>query len=626
MSGTSPVSGGDRLAQAMALHRAGDLGAALAAYRRHLQDRPGDVEAWCLLAGAEGQSGNHAGARSAYRRGVEAAPGHAPAHAGLGTSSLHLGDFAGAVEHFRRALELDPALTDARLQLAMALRRLARLEEAIAALEAVLEREPEHAQARFNLGMASLEAGRPDRAEDAFRRVLSARPGFVPALVGLGRALQSRNRLDEARETLDEAGAAAPEDPAVAMARAGLLTATGRVTEARSEYEKALAARPRDAGACLGLAELDRLAGAPERGIARLEPLLRTSPPGGVLVSLARLLRAAGRPTDAEGLAREQLASDRLMPRVRLALLRELGHALDETGDADGAWAAWTEANAPRAGRFDPDDFDRAIDALIRSFDPALIERAAVATESPATGPQPLLLVGPPRAGKSILEQMLACHPAVHGAGELRMLGELVNAVQQLGGAEAYPGCVAALGAGDLATLAADYRAALAAAAAGRRWVVDTQPTNFLHVGLAALLHPGVRVVWCRRDPVDLAWACYARGFADGAFDFAASADGIGRYLAALDRLFEHWRRLLPGAVAGVDYETLVTAPEDTVGGVLDWLGLGGHPDCAESHRPGRASLAAPPALSGPLHAGEVGRGGPYASRFAGLPPAADRG
>jgi tetratricopeptide (TPR) repeat protein len=603
----------------MARHQAGDLAAAAGLYRRHLEQRPEDVAAWCLLASAEGQAGHHAGAGEAYRRAVEISPDHAPAHAGLGTSSLQQGNFEEAAGHLRRAVELDPEQVDARLQLAMVLRRQVRLPEATAELEEVLRRQPGHAQARFNLGMASLEGGRAEAAEDAFRKVLEARPRLVPALVGLARALRARNRPDAARVPLAEARALAPGDPAVAVARGGLLVTCGELAAAREAFEEALAADPGQTAALLGLAELDRLAGHCDRGIERLAPLLAGPAPGGVAVLMGRLLREAGRADEAERFIRRQLDGEALMPGARAALERELGRVLDARGDVDGAWAAWTAANAGRAGRFDPAHFDRAVDMLIDSFRPA--------GPPPVPLPEPdaplsLLIVGAPRSGKSLLEQMLACHPDVHGGGERRTLGDLVVEVGQRVPDGTYPANVGKLEPGALAELAATYAADLKQAAAGARWVIDTQPTNFLHVGLARLLYPGLRVVWLRRDPRDLAWACYARGFADSAFDFAAEPAGIGPYFAALDRLRAHWATLLGDGFLSVDYEALVRQPQVELGRVFAWLGLAPDAMDADFHLPGRSSLSSPPALTRPLDGGEIGRGRAYAERFPGLPAA----
>jgi tetratricopeptide (TPR) repeat protein len=613
LSGTDPGAGAEPLAAAMARHRAGELQSAVRLYREHLAAKPDDVGAWCLLAGAEGQGGNHAGARQAYERAATIAPEHAPAHAGLGTSSLHHGDLEAAAGHFRRALELDPDLHEARFQLATALRGLARLSEASGELKNLLERQPDHAQARFNLGMALLEERRPTEAEAEFRRVLAGRPGLVPALVGVARALEAQNRLAEARDAIEQARRAAPRDPAVLVTAGGLNVATGRLAEGRADYELALAADPRHHGAVLGLATLDGLEGDPQRGLERLE-LLPGRPPGGVLVLRARLLRQSGRGEEAERLTGTLLADHRQLPRVRAALLRELGMVRDERGDTEGAWAAWTQAHGEDAGRFDPGQFDRVVDALIEAFPPSVLEGRA----APADGPLPLLLVGAPRSGKSMLEQMLSCHPAIHGAGELRVVEGLVRSVERRAGATGYPACVAGLGPEDVAALATQYRAAVTAA--GARWVTDTQPTNYLNVGLAGLLCPGLRVVYCRRDPADLAWACYSRGFAGSAFEFAASPAGIGRYLASLERLIAHWRRLLPGAVTVVDYERLVTEPEACLRDVLGFLGLPWDSACSEYHLPGRPSLSAPPVLTRPVDRREVGRGRPYANHFPDLP------
>jgi hypothetical protein len=334
---------------------------------------------------------------------------------------------------------------------------------------------------------------------------------------------------------------------------------------------------------------------------------------------MARLLREAGRGEEAESFVRQHLDGDALLPRARAALQRELGWVLDARGDVDGAWAAWTGANAARAGRFDPAHFDRAVDMLIDSFRPA--------GPPPVPLPEPdaplsLLIVGAPRSGKSLLEQMLACHPDVHGAGERRTLGDLVVEAGQRAPGGTYPANIGTLEPGALAELAATYAADLKKAAAGARWVIDTQPTNFLHVGLARLLCPGLRVVWLRRDPRDLAWACYARGFADSAFDFAAEPAGIGPYLAALDRLRTHWATLLGDGFLSVDYEALVRRPEAELGRVLSWLELAPDAVGADFHLPGRSSLSSPPALTRPVDDREIGRGLAYADRFPGLPAA----
>lgn len=609
----------DPLGEAISRHQAGDLEAARSLYQSRLETAPDDVRAWCLLASVEGQSGRHEQASEAYEKAVLVDPDCVPAHAGLGTSRLNRHDFEGAAESLRRTLELDGSQVEARIQLASALRRLARLPEATAALEAALQLAPDHPRARFNLAMSQLEGGTPDKAEENFRRVLERHGGVAPAHAGLGRALMAQNRLDEATAALERALEIAPDNPETAIALGNLMTARGRTEQARARFEGVLARHSGHPQALSGLAELDRLSGQPEQGLTRLDSIGSGQPPGGVVLMNARLLNDAGRPRDAAAFIRQRLDSEALMPGVITGLNRELGRALDRLEDYDAAWQAWTTAHKGGEGAFEPAHFAQAVEALTGAFDAALYRTPAPADRP--DGPRPLLLIGAPRSGKSMLEQMLACHPAIHGAGELRCLGGIVGSLQhdhtELG---PYPACIERLDANARRALAGGYREVLRAAAPSADWVTDTQPTNFLHAGLARLLADDVRVIYCRRNPLDLAWACYGRGFADAALAFAATPAGIAGYLEGLERVVAHWREVLPEGVITVDYEQLVRTPEIELRRVLDALGVPWSEACDGYWEPGRASLSVPPTLAGPVTADEIGRGAPYRERFPGIP------
>ena len=147
--------------------------------------------------------------------------------------------------------------------------------------------------------------------------------------------------------------------------------------------------------------------------------------------------------------------------------------------------------------------------------------------------------------------------------------------------------------------------------------MTDTQPTNFLHIGLAALVAPGLKVVFCERDPLDTAWACYGRRFADPALAFVATPQGIGRYLAGMRRLMRHWAQAAPIQIMTVRYEDLVRRTRPTVEGVLRHIGLEWHDACADYADPGAADLAAAPVLTGAVDDREIGRGIPYRHHLA---------
>jgi tetratricopeptide (TPR) repeat protein len=600
------------LAAAMARHRAGDLTSARSMYRRYLEKSPQDAGAWCLLASMEGQCGDHAAAAQAFRKAIAASPDQAQGHAGLGTSMLMVDQPAAAVDALRRALELDPDLADARYQLAVALHRAQRSAEAAEVLEQVLDQHPGHLQARYNLGAICLEQGRPERAVSCFQAVLAQDKRRVPAWVALARAQMALDQVDDAEASLEEALRLAPGDVAGRAALGRLLQSVGRLEEARDAFAAVLKNRPRDPLALAGSAELDLHLGHAARGLELLAPALELDLPAlPIMVAAARLWLDSGAYQLAADRLGQWVADPRVGPEISAGLHRLRGDALDALGRHQDAWAAWTSANRAVPARFDPARFAAVVDALIGAF-PDI-------RPAPAgwTGPQPVLLVGLPRAGKSICEQMLACHPDIRGAGELRVLNALTETVRELSGSRrSYPACMADVQPETLETASQNYASSLARRARSASHLSDTQPTNFMHVGLAASLCPGLRVIYCRRRPLDLALACYARGFADQVTAFSTSPEWIGAYLANVERLMSHWQSL-DIQILDVEFEHLVADPEGELRRMLDFLRLEWSDRCAAYHDPTRSRLSVPPVLHGPLDPDQLGRGDAYREQLA---------
>lgn len=609
------------LAEAMARHRSGDLSAARPLYRRHLERAPQDAGAWCLLASLEGQCGDHRAAEQAFRKAIAADPAQAQGHAGLGTSLLLADDPAAAVDVLRRALELDPDLSDTRYQLAVALHRCERRDEAAEVLERVLDQHPGHLQARHNLGAICLERGDSKRAAACFRAVLAQDKSRVPAWVALARAQTAMDRPKEAEESLRQALTLAPADVSGRAALGRLLQSLGRLGEARQAYTEILDRRPGDPAALAGLAELDLHAGDARDGLARLAPKLASGLPAlPVMVAAARLWLDQGEYTTAIEQLGQWTADPRMTPRLSVNLRRLRGEALDRLGRHEQAWSEWSRANELSEGHFDPAQFDAVLEMLQEAY------RQPRQPPPDWAGPTPLLALGLPRSGKSLLEQMLSCHPDVHGGGELRVLGGLTETLRQRSGSSLpYPACVAELTPELTRSLTEAYGRALAERNTGAPFLIDTQPTNYLHLGLAAAICPTLRVVYCRRRPLDLALACYARGFADAASTaFSRSVAWIGSYMAGVDRLMDHWRGVGID-VLDLEFEDLVTDPESQLRRTLAYLGLEWTEECSAYDDPARASLSAPPVLHGPMQPDQIGRGDAYRQQLQAVLDAAQR-
>jgi tetratricopeptide (TPR) repeat protein len=610
---------GETLRRAMGQHQAGQLEAARRLYLDYLDARPADPEAWCLLGSLEGNRGRHDEAEQAFRKAINVNEAHAQAHVGLGTSLLMQARPAEAAQALADAVALAPEHPDLRIQLAHAQSKAGRPDEAVRTLREVVGRWPEHLPGQHHLGVALLETDRPDAAAACFRHVTEREQNKLPALIGLGRALAAANEPEASIQALREALALAPDDARPRGLIGDMLRRLGRFDEAQSEFDAALKHRPGDIGALVGMSELDRVRGEAARGLERLQPVLaQARPPGSALLAGARLLLDAGNDDSAAAKVGEWLELEGVAPATRAALQSARGRALDRLGRYDEAWQAWTASHEDQADRFDGSHFNAAISALRQAYDKELFDRF-LREEGPHEV-RPLLVVGPPRSGKSILEQMLASHPKVTGGGELRHLGAMTEAARlRAGRRQPYPDCVRELSPQDAQSLGAGYLQFLRSVAAGNAWVVDTQPTNFLHVGLAAITVPPLRVVVCQRDPLDTAWACIGRRFADPALAFAATPGGIALYLAGMREIMDHWIATAPVEVLQVAYEDLVCEPAETTRRVLDFMGLDWDDACSDYLTPGNSTLRSAPVLREPVDDREIGRGHPYRERFAGL-------
>jgi tetratricopeptide (TPR) repeat protein len=622
MTSNNPAEPGAILADAMARHQAGDLDVARPLYRQHLDLSPDDANAWCLLAALEGQTGDHSGAGEAFRQASEADPDWAPAYAGLGTSLLLRGESEQAVPALRKALDLKPDDLDARMQLALACRRTGRTEDTIAALEEVLRRKPDHPDARYLLAATFLESGQALAAENCYRAVIGQEPDRARAYLGLSGALLSLHRPDEAEELALQATRIAPTDPDTLTALGHALKAQGRLADAEIAYGKALPMASNVGGnakALSGLAELDRLQGRSEVGMSRLQALLDdTNQPSTIFLPAIRLMIDLGRFDEAlEYLKTWQRRPD-LGPNMRQSLLSFEGRLLDRLGRVDEAWKVWGKVNVDAQGKFDSTHYSRAIDRVCNAFPGDIFSRLTCRSEW--MGAKPVLIVGTPRSGKSVLEQILACHPQVHGGGELRLLGQMTDRVLEKAGTGAiYPNCVTGLQESDIAELSDGYSGSLSSIDSDVDWITDTQPTNFLHLGLATLVCPDLRVIFCRRDPLDVAWACHGRAFNDPALAFVASPEGLGHYLTGMERLAQHWKKETPAQILDLNYEDLVADPETVMRRVVDFLGLPWSDLCMQYHQPGRASLSVPPTVTRPLTIDEVGQGARYRHHLSAL-------
>lgn len=421
--------------------------------------------------------------------------------------------------------------------------------DAVALLRRALDAVPGDALVLTNLGSALRGAGEHAAAVAALVRACELAPGLAAAWYNLGRAYGAERRPDEARMAFRRALDCDPDHRAAQLAYADTSRTFGYIEEAAEGYRSAL----RD--------------GAGIEAYARLAALNTVRFDADETRELEQLFAAPSTPDDT---------------RVRAGFV--LAKALEDAGRIGEAHAVLGIANAlkRRGVEWDARGFSASVDAIMQAFP------APRASASPATlGHEVIFIVSLPRAGSTLVEQILASHPEVEGANELGDLGAVIDGESRRTGV-AFPGWVAQATPADWRRLGEDYLRRT------ERWrrrhprFTDKALSNWGYVGAVAAMLPGARFVDCRRDPLETLLSCWRQLFTHGqAFTYDIAE--LAAYWRDYDRLMRHWQSRYPGMARSQSHERLVDAPEEEVRALLDFCGLSFEPACLEFHRTQRA-------------------------------------
>lgn len=531
---------------------------------------------------------------------------------------------------------------------AMLEQRRGRPQQALSALRQSVLIAPEDARWRFALAQVAGSLGEAEEAIQSLQEALRLRPDWAEAWYLLGMSSYGLQRDAEALQAFEKATALQPSNPMFQRAQAESEYALEHYTLALSRFQALILSTPQDTGLLLRLSQCERRCGAPQRALqyARQGVQLQADQAplwmelGWVLEDLgdaAQALQAyaqahALQPSWADPLGAMLMhssASDALvaraedlldsadLPKVQRAFLHHaLGKRADRVRDFHAAARHWQAANHLRRaqdGGFDRAAFRAQVDAAIQSFDAATLRRLQ---SSALAEDRPLFVLGMPRSGTTLVEQILASHPQIHGAGERTGIVAIAQALAATPGLM-WPQDAARVDPHWLRARAESYVAELArdAAPGARRWV-DKQPYNFLHVGLIHLLFSGARVIWCRRDARDVALSIFSENFAPSA-TYATDLDDIAFVIAEQERLMRHWQAVSPSAILEVQYESLVEEGEPGMRRLLAFTELPWDDACLAFHESSRpVQTLSRWQVRQPLHGRSVGRWRHYPQWF----------
>ena len=553
---------------------------AIAACRNALSRYPEDVNILGLLGAALGDSGQFPEAEHILLKVIDLMPTFAKPYEDLGTLLLQQGKAEQAVPLLEKACRLDPKLEAAHFQLGKALAQLGRgpdadkafersfalsptrgimamaaehhaagrLEEAERLCRQVLQKDPRHVDALRMLGLIAAAAGDLDEAENLLRQALAGAPDHVAAMFELGRVLKELERPEEAIEIYHALIALQPDNPRAHYRLAGVLAPAALTEQSAAAYRRALELDPEHAGAWLGLGHMLKTLGKQQEGVDAYKRCLALEPEfGEAYFSLANL--KTYRFDDSEIAEMQQrLDSETVREPSRVNFLFALAKAHEDRKDYDAAWQYYEEGNAKQRllVSYDPVLTETTNDELVEYFNEAFF------TDHKGTGnpdPSPIFILGMPRSGSTLVEQIIASHSHVEGTSELPYIGRLTKSLNRnRADGMRYPAVLSELEARHFDRLGQSYLdMARMHRVEGTPHFIDKMPNNFPLVGFIHAILPNAKIIDARRHPLD---ACtgnlrqlYARGQT-----FSYDQTDIGEYYLQYQRMMDHWDEVLPGS------------------------------------------------------------------------------
>jgi len=565
---------------ALACVQANRIGEALTLYRKICEVDPQDVESWFMAGTLYGRMGRLAEAEAALRKAVDVEPNFAQGHLTLGQALELQGRLDEAGDCYRRALALKADLADAHDALGRLGQLRGDLRAAVAHHRRALQLNPQRVASHLSLARALQQLGNLDDAAAAIEQALQLDANQAEGYYDLAGVRIGQGRYDQALAAVRQALQLKPDYIAARAVEAYVL-------EHLRDYQ----------GAVDSLTPLlDRYQEHPEVALVYARLCHFTQDYEGAIARLENLL------------SRDDLAAER-----RAQVHFRLGALYDKCGEFNLAFARFAAGNRLKPVQFDAREWEGRITTLIHTFNREAMRRAPRAGNC---SERPIFIVGMPRSGTTLVEQILAVYPEVAAAGELPDIGRL--AVEFQGALEhTVPGNdITQLSREQCDALAQPYLEMLERRFPHSNRVTDKLPQNFLHLGIIALLFPMARVIHCVRDPLDTCLSCYFHEFG-GEHPYAYDLSNLGAYYRQYQRLMGHWQNVLDIPIFELRYEDLVREPDKVAKAMVKFCGLKWDKQCLEFYKGERLSATASfQQVSQPIHSGAVGRWRHYADHL----------
>ncbi len=589
--------------------------------REAITQDPGDVNFRALLGTILAERNAFEEAEENLRHVIKVAPGHARAHEDLGTVLLNQSRADEALPLLEKAVALMPKSASAASKLAGALMALGRTADAEALRARATQLSPQQAkleqatrlfaQGQFReaekqaqsllqensrdvnaallLARIAINARCYDDAEQLLVRITEIAPGFVAAWHDLGSVLKELNRFEEAVKALQEAVRLDPANAVTHYFYGAALAMAAQPEAAIEAYRKAVDLDPDLSGAYLGLGHVLKTVGDQDGGVAAYRRAIELRPDfGEIYYSLSNLKTFKFSDQEIAGME-ERVGNNALPIDCQVHFAFSLGKAYEDKADYAAAFRYYELANRRHRETiaYDPVQTEVAHEKIRKAFSLEFFEHQA----QMGTGcrdPDPIFILGLPRSGSTLLEQILASHSLVDGTSELPDISMIAQSVTNKAHGRTFPMSMPELTSEELTALGKQYLSQTQRHRGSAPFFTDKMPNNFAYVGFIKAILPNAKIIDARRHPMDSCVGCFKQHFAKGQ-TFTYDLFELGEFYLEYERMMTHWDAVLPGQVLHVEYENVVSDLETQVRRLLEFCGLEFEQSCVNFHETKRA-------------------------------------
>ncbi len=523
-------------------------------------------------------------AEACQKKALEINPSLIAALNNLGSIYRDKKDLNMAEEYYRKVLSIAPHHLESINNLGAVLTEKECPEQSVSLIQQALNINPDYADAHHNMAIAQLMLEQEDEAEKSFNRELQLQPHKASPYLGLGQLYLSKKQLVEAESMAKKALEINAEDAKTHCLLGDIHTQSGFPEQAEADYAHALDIEPDLEGAYLGLGHLQMEQGNMDAAKTSFLHALHINPDSmGAKLSLVQVGKVKEDDEHMASLIEEGKDLDKMLETKALSLHFALGKCFDDIKQYDEAFPHFLKGNQLRRKRlsYSSDAHSQYVDRIQHFFSAENIEQLR---SEACSSDLPIFVLGMPRSGTTLTEQIIVSHPDVHGAGELPDLLDIANHPKGMGGE--YPDNLEHITQVELKLLGEQYIKGLKARSPESKHITDKMPANFLCLGLIHLILPQAKIIHVRRNPVDTCLSNFTKLFGHKAQPHSYDLKEMGRYYRDYARLMEHWRKVLPqDAFYEVQYEDLVMNKEEETRNLISYCGLTWDDACLDSHK-----------------------------------------